>query len=140
MEFIDDIRRKNLSALAAEKGGVAALSRLLERTESQVSQWIRGAAHSVTGKKRGMKSSTARWIEEQTSKRQGWLDERHDADAYTVAEPPQIAYAVKPPPARILEQTLLSLAEQINDDGLRELIGFARCLTGTHPLTKKLAA
>lgn len=140
MEFIDDIRRKNLSALAAEKGGVAALSRLLERTESQVSQWIRGAAHSVTGKKRGMKSSTARWIEERTNKRQGWLDERHDVAAYTVAEPTQMACAVKPPPARILEQTLLSLAEQINDDGLRELIGFARCLTGTHPLAKKLAA
>jgi len=24
----------------------------------------------------------------------------------------------------------------VNDNGLRELIGFARCLTGTHPAAK----
>lgn len=38
--------------------------------------------------------------------------------------------------ARSLVKTVCDLAEQINDDGLRELIGFARCLTGTHPTTK----
>lgn len=141
MEFIDDTRRKNLGALAAEVGGVAALARLLERTESQVSQWIRGAAHSVTGKKRGMKSETARWIEVRTKKRQGWLDERHDAvTTYPQAEEAQGAYALKPRPIRPLVQTLLNLAEQVNDDGLREMIGFARCLTGTHPQAKKQAA
>jgi hypothetical protein len=140
MEFIDDIRRKNLSALAAEVGGAATLSRLLEREESQVSQWINGSP-LPSGKKRGMRSATARWIEERTGKRQGWLDERHDAAAaYTVTGPIQAAYADKPPSARLLEQTLLNLAEQINDDGLRELIGFARCLTGTHPQAKKQAA
>lgn len=35
-----------------------------------------------------------------------------------------------------LVATLRELSEQINDDGLRELIGFARCLTGTHPVAK----
>ncbi|MBU3908888.1 MAG: helix-turn-helix domain-containing protein [Gammaproteobacteria bacterium] len=35
-----------------------------------------------------------------------------------------------------LLSTLYELAKLINDDGLRELIGFARCLTGTHPAAK----
>lgn len=39
--------------------------------------------------------------------------------------------------ARRLVKTVCDLAEQISDDGLRELIGFARCLTGTHPLAKQ---
>lgn len=38
--------------------------------------------------------------------------------------------------SRPLVQTVCDLAEQINDDGLRELAGFARCLTGTHPVIK----
>lgn len=42
----------------------------------------------------------------------------------------------KPRYGRALVQQVCDLAEQISDDGLRELAGFARCLTGTHPLTK----
>ena len=143
MKFIDDIRRKNLSDLAAEKGGVAALSRLLEREESQVSQWINGSS-LPSGKKRGMRSESARWIEFTTGKREGWLDERHDKPSATPIDYPvlqkQSSYAVTLQSARPLAQTLLNLAEQINDDGLRELIGYARCLTGTHPLAKKQVA
>lgn len=38
---------------------------------------------------------------------------------------------------RNLVQQVCELAEQINDDGLRELIGFARCLTGSQPWVKQ---
>lgn len=79
MKLIDDIRRENLAALADAYGGVAGLARKLDRSESQISQWVRGAAHSVTGRKRGMKSETARWIEATTSKPAGWLDQNHEA-------------------------------------------------------------
>lgn len=135
MNFIDDIRRENLAALAEDVGGVAVLSRMLDREESQVSQWIRGAKHSVTGKKRGMKSETARWIEATTGKPPGWLDERHGQVKNHQIAQTLAAYHLRP-----LVQTVCNLAEQINDDGLRELAGFARCLTGTHPLKKTRAA
>jgi len=38
--------------------------------------------------------------------------------------------------ARQLVQDVCDLADQISDDGLRELLGIARYLTGTHPLKK----
>lgn len=139
MKFIDDIRRENLATLAEEVGGVAALSRILERDEPQISQWINGSP-LPSGKKRGMKSETARWIEATTGKPPGWLDERHDKVKNYPVEQTQAAYHGKPKNLRPLVQTIYNLAEQINDDGLRELAGFARCLTGTHPLKKTRAA
>lgn len=39
--------------------------------------------------------------------------------------------------SRQLVQQVCELAEQISDDGLRELIGFARCLTGSQPVAKQ---
>lgn len=42
--------------------------------------------------------------------------------------------------ARKLVAQVCELAEQINDDGLHQLIGFARCLTGTHAAVKQTAA
>lgn len=146
MKFVDDIRRENLTALAKKLGGIAALAKKLDRTESQVSQWVRGATHSKTGKRRGMKGETARWIEVTADLPLGWLDQEH-RDTYSpgtaaapIARQDEIAYTVPPRHARPLVQTVCDLAAQINDDGLRELIGFARCLTGTHPAVKEKAA
>lgn len=140
MKFIDDIRRENLATLAEEVGGVAVLSRTLDREESQVSQWINGSP-LPSGKKRGMKSETARWIEATTGKPPGWLDERHDkVESYRAEDQPMAPYFGKQKALRPLVQTIYNLAEQISDDGLRELAGFARCLTGTHPLKKTRAA
>lgn len=139
MKFIDDIRRENLKALAEESGGVAALARLLDRTESQVSQWIRGATHSVTGKQRGMKSDTARWIEEKTGKPPGWLDiQRAVAEEKThQCETPILSQYGSDRP---LMRRLYTIAEQINDDGLRILIETAQCFASTHPHVKKAHA
>lgn len=77
--MIDDIRRENLSALVAELGSVISLANRLERSESQVSQWINGSAHSETGRKRGMRPESARYIEEKCGKNPGWLDIDHSA-------------------------------------------------------------
>lgn len=143
MKFIDDIRRDNMAALAEEKGGVAAISRLLGRSESQISQWIRGSAHSATGKPRGMKSETARWIEETAGKPQGWLDIDHQAASIVVpptiiAEPPRAVYDDKP--RRPLVQQVCELAERLDDAGLLKLQGYAACLLADHPLAKPKAA
>lgn len=138
MKLIDDIRRDNLAALAKEFGGVAGLSRKLERSESQISQWIRGAAHSKTGKQRGMRAITARWVEQITEKPTGWLDINHeDSPAALKAEERSPAtYITSPHHSRPLVQQVCDLAEKINDEGLRELSAFASYLTCTQPLAK----
>lgn len=75
--MIEDIRMENMAALSASAGSVTALAKLLERSDSQVSQWINGSINSGTGKPRGMKPQTARWIESKTGKPRGWLDQDH---------------------------------------------------------------
>ena len=49
-------------------------------------------------------------------------------------------YQVKSHPKRKLVKNVCEVSEQISDDGLRELIGFAKCLASTHPLVKPKAA
>lgn len=83
--MIDDIRRENMAALVEEFHGVANLATRLERSESQVSQWLNGSAHSVTGKRRGMRADTARYIEKKCGKEEGWLDKDHSASPNSIA-------------------------------------------------------
>lgn len=77
MKMIDDIRRENMAKLVEEFDSVTALSARLERSESQVSQWLNGSIHSETGKRRGMRADTARYIESKCGKKPGWLDIDH---------------------------------------------------------------
>ncbi len=79
MKLIDDLRRENIAALQKELGSAKALAELLERDESQLSQWKVGSKNSGTGKPRGMRPETARYIEERTGKQPGWLDQNHGA-------------------------------------------------------------
>lgn len=132
MKFIDQIRRENLIQLAQTYGGVAALAQVLERSESQVSQWKRGSEHSVTGKPRGMKSETARWIEKVTNKPPGWLDVDHseafnDHSQHVVQEERAIYNE------NILLRELTDIAKQISDRGLHVLIDRAQELAIRFP-------
>lgn len=81
MKMIDDIRRENLVKLRDDYGSLAALAAHLERSESQVSQWINASINSGTGKPRHMRTSTARWIEQTCSKPAGWMDTDHSTDS-----------------------------------------------------------
>ncbi len=81
MKSIDDIRRENLQALERQFGSLKNLADALERSESQVSQWKNGAINSATGKPRGMRTETARFIEEKSGVRPGWLDTDHSNEA-----------------------------------------------------------
>lgn len=80
MKLIDDLRRDNLSILRKELGGLKQLAEKLEREDSQVSQWILGSKNSGTGKPRGMRSDTARFIESRCGKQEGWLDQDHSRE------------------------------------------------------------
>jgi phage repressor protein C with HTH and peptisase S24 domain len=87
IKLIDDIRRDNIALLVDEFGSLIGLANRLEKDSSQVSQWLHGSIHSVTGKKRGLRSASARYIEEKCSKPTGWLDVPHDRTTPTVIEP-----------------------------------------------------
>jgi hypothetical protein len=84
MKLIDDIRRENMACLRDELGSIAKLAKVLERSESHISQWIHGLKNSGTGKPRNMRSDTARWIERMTGKSVGWLDIDHGKSAKVV--------------------------------------------------------
>lgn len=79
MKSIDDIRRENMRALERQFGSLRGLADVLDRSESQVSQWKNGAVNSGTGKPRGMRTETARFIEEKAKMPPGWLDREHSS-------------------------------------------------------------
>lgn len=83
--MIDDIRRENMATLVEEFGGVLGLANKLTRSESQISQWLNGSAHSATGKQRGMRAVTAKWISETCGKPSNWLDTDHRETRPTVS-------------------------------------------------------
>lgn len=134
MKQIEDIRRENMAKLAKRFGGNAGLANTLSRSEAQVSQWINGSL-LPSGKKRGMRSETARWIETTTGIHAGWLDTNHEKSADLVAES-AATYRLPPRHARPLVQELIELAEQIDDAGLNRLLGVASTLASSHPLIK----
>ena len=73
----DEIRRQNLALLIAEHGTAASLAAVLERTPAQISQWLNQSKDSKTGKPRGMRPDSARYIEKRCGKDRGWMDEPH---------------------------------------------------------------
>lgn len=93
MKSIDEIRRENLALLRHEFGSLRGLAVILDRDESQVSQWMQGSKNSGTGKPRGMRSDTARYIETCTNKKSGWMDADH-SDKSNVTPGPDIRGAV----------------------------------------------
>lgn len=94
---IDEIRRHNLAALVREYGSVVALAAAIERSESQVSQWLNASINSGTGKPRGMRSDSCRHIEKMVGKPIGWMDTRHDEARTEVV----VAAEDAPPPGYI---------------------------------------
>lgn len=77
MKTLELIHKENLRLLADELGGVAAAAAKVGCSPSQYSQWMNGSTHSATGKPRGMRSSSARRIEQAVGKPTGWMDQSH---------------------------------------------------------------
>lgn len=81
IKTVDELRRENLETLTRELGGVGELAAKIDRSSSQVSQWINGSQHSESGKPRRLSSDSARYVEERCGKHTGWLDQNHQGSA-----------------------------------------------------------
>lgn len=95
MMTIDEIRRKNLELLIQKYGSLVAFANAIDRSDSQISQWVNASANSGTGKPRGMRSDSCRHIEAKAGKPKGWMDVSHDDDAVVIVAtraPPQPGY------------------------------------------------
>lgn len=90
---IDEIRRHNLAELIRSYGSVVAFATAIDRSESQVSQWVNASINSGTGKPRGMRSDSCRHIEKMVGKPMNWMDVLHDAPSSEVVP----AIAALPP-------------------------------------------
>jgi SOS-response transcriptional repressor LexA len=100
MKTIDEIRRENLATLVAEAGSITALAKTLDRDVAQVSQWLNGSINSGTGKPRGIRSSSCRFIEEQCGKPSGWMEVEH------VGEPSKKAFDVNVSPVMLASRPI----------------------------------
>lgn len=133
---IDQVRRSNICALEAAAGSPKIAADKVGMSYAQYVNLRDGAKDARSGKPRAMRKQTAWRFEDAFGMPRGWLDTAHPAlDADKVAEP-VAHYRAPRQQSRPLLQTLNDVAAQISDDGLRELIGFARCLAGTFPATK----
>jgi hypothetical protein len=124
MKLIDDIRRENLAHLREELGGLRPLAQKTERNDSQVSQWIQGSKNSGTGKPRGMRSDTARFIEGKCGKPSGWLDADHANFSATGSTTQSTNGTFALSPSTTLLQTLERLGFFLSSiaDGQRDLV------------------
>ena len=80
-----EMRRENLTALIGDAGGQAVVASKLGVTASQVSQWVKGAPNSKTGKPRTVGDESARRLEALFGRPRGWMDHRHGAASAAVA-------------------------------------------------------
>jgi DNA-binding transcriptional ArsR family regulator len=74
MKTIDEIRRERLAMLRDECGGAGKLAERIEKSPSQVSQWLNASENSGTGKPRGISDDICRRLEETFEKPRGWMD------------------------------------------------------------------
>lgn len=75
MQMIEETWRQRLMLLIAEYDSQAKFATVIERTPSQVSQWVNASKYSGSEKRRYMDRSTARYIEKKCGKPEGWMDQ-----------------------------------------------------------------
>lgn len=75
MKTIEETYRERLLMLSKQYGGQTGLSKRIDKSPAQISQWVNGSADSKTGKARSMKSDTAREIEGVLGLPRGWFDQ-----------------------------------------------------------------
>ena len=73
---VADVRRARLQQLCDIEGGQAKLARRVDRDRRQISAWL--ASPAKPGAK-NMSASTARWLEQQCGKPNGWLEHGGDS-------------------------------------------------------------
>lgn len=85
MKTIEETYRGKLKLLIDEYGSQTELSRVIDKSPSQISQWVNASPDSKTGKPRSLKAETAREIEQKTGKPKGWFDQPIQAQSGNVA-------------------------------------------------------
>lgn len=75
MKTVEETRHERLLMLRDEYGTVAALAKKLEKSYTQVSQWINRSVSTRNGQPRSINSESAREIEIKTNKPRGWMDQ-----------------------------------------------------------------
>ena len=77
MKPIELVRRDNLRQICNELGGQARLSERIDKSPSQISQWLT-ASKMASGKPRSISSESAREIEQRLGLDEFWLDSQGD--------------------------------------------------------------
>lgn len=86
MKTVDDWRRENLKKLVEKHGGTASFALKIDKSSSQISQWVNASPDSKTGKPRNLSSRSAREIERLMGMHVGELDKASHPD--DTPEPP----------------------------------------------------
>lgn len=129
MKSVDQIRKERLATLVAEAGGVTALASAIKRSASQVSQWLNSSPDSRTQKPRTISNASARYIEQQSLKPFGWMDQ--PTDAQDQAPPPKTAHVLPlPDPPEIAE--VLRLMRATDDRGRLMALGAVKHALADH--------
>lgn len=87
MNTVEENRRLNLIELEKEYGSQVALSRKIDKSAAQISQWKNASKYSKSEKRRVMDRTTARVIEQKTGRPNGWMDSDHSIAANSEAKP-----------------------------------------------------
>lgn len=131
MKDIDEIRRENLRAIEAERGGPSEAAKACSMSPAQFINLRDGAKDSKTGKPRGMRKDTARRIEAAAGKPPGWLDIDHSVspveEQAVTEQPPNITalladvlaavpVSLRPAAGKLLD----SLASSPRDPAIRQ--------------------
>lgn len=124
---IAETRRANLQRLIDERGTQRALSDAADVAPAQISQWIKAAPDSKTGKPRVVSDESARALEACSGKPVGWMDHLHGDRPSLPATP---AAAVAPTLEQALEvlgmELAREMAEEVRDDVADALAKLAR--------------
>jgi hypothetical protein len=85
MKEVEEIRRRNLERLVAERGGQRSLADAIGKAPAQISQWINRSPYAKSGKPRVMGSRAARSIEAALGLPSGSLDHLEQAPTRNAA-------------------------------------------------------
>ncbi len=75
---VEKIRVARLSMLVEECGGVGRFADAVDKSPSQISQWINSSPDSRTKKPRSISNQSARELERKRGKPDGWMDQPLD--------------------------------------------------------------
>lgn len=106
MQRIEEIYRGRLALLIHTfgKGRQSALSRLIDKSPAQISQWVNASRDSKSGQPRAMDRTTAREIEVKLGLSNGWMDQPvTDEELAQVGQTALPPVVTSPPPDEEIE-------------------------------------